>query len=196
MLCHPQQIASTKTNLLLYDKRTCLGRNKLNLGVVIWVWCLHIWPMLHRLAELRVSNYYSSVLRIVQRDTEANGVFVQLTSPWGHQVSLGAFCNLDEALHKNLEGLSVRCCVLEVCSIEDGWAFFILGQAAPGIPTNIASMDLLMSVVLLCGNGLSGNSFAGAALLSHNRTQTWGCFIDAWWRCPALRVKNLLSFQQ
>lgn len=96
MLCHPQQIASTKTNLLLYDKRTCLGRNKLNLGVVIWVWCLHIWPMLHRPAEVRVSNYYAGVLRIVQRDAKANGVFVQLTSPWREQVLLGTLWAIHE----------------------------------------------------------------------------------------------------
>lgn len=88
MLCHPQQIASTKTNLLLYDKRTCLGRNKLNLGVVIWAWCLHIWPMQRRPAEVRVSNYNTGVLRMVQRDAEANGVFAQPTGPWGVWVLL------------------------------------------------------------------------------------------------------------
>lgn len=33
--------------------------------------------MQHRPAEVRVSNYSTGVLRIVQRDAEANGVFVQ-----------------------------------------------------------------------------------------------------------------------
>lgn len=48
MLCHPQQIASTKTNLLLYDKRTCLGRNKLNLWGCFWVWRSHGFEVTHR----------------------------------------------------------------------------------------------------------------------------------------------------
>lgn len=129
MLCHPQQIASTKTNLLLYDKRTCLGRNKLNLGVVIWVWCLHIWPMPHRPAEVRVSNYYAGVLRIVQRDAKANGMFVQLTSPWRERVLLGTLCAMNEALQKNSEGLSgnrVGCSVF--LPFEDGLMHFVPGD--------------------------------------------------------------------
>ena len=129
VLCHPQQIASTKTNLLLYDKRTCLGRNKLNSGVVIWVWCLHVWPTLHGPAEVRVSNYYASVLRIVQRDTKANSMCVQLTSPWREWVFLGNLCAANEAFQKNLEGLSGNRVERSVCLLfEDGLMHFILGD--------------------------------------------------------------------
>lgn len=42
---------------------------------------------------VRVSNYYAGVLRIVQRDAKANGMFVQLTSPWRQQVLLGTLCH-------------------------------------------------------------------------------------------------------
>lgn len=164
MLCHPQQIASTKTNLLLYDKRTCLGRNKLNLGVVIWAWCLHIWPMQRRPAEVRVSNYNTGVLRMVQRDAEANGVFAQPTGPWGVWVLLELSVPWLRLLREFGRVVREQSCALSVPSM---WGWFEAlwgsrGEASPRAPRgNISPAPLRM--VLPCGKGLGRDSSAGSS---------------------------------
>lgn len=155
MLCHPQQIASTKTNLLLYDKRTCLGRNKLNLGVVIWVWCLHMWPMQHRPAEVRVSNYNTGVLRRAQRDAKANGVFVQPTAPWREWVLLGTLCATTEAVRENLGGSPGSRVVLSMFLPCEGGLVPCGGLEEKQFPANSTCTAPL---------GLCGKGWAGAAL--------------------------------
>lgn len=166
MLCHPQQIASTKTNLLLYDKRTCLGRNKLNLGVVIWAWCLHIWPMQRRPAEVRVSNYNTGVLRMVQRDAEANGVFAQPTGPWGVWVLLELSVPWLRLLREFGRVVREQSCALSVPSM---WGWFEAlwgsrGEASPRAPRgNISPAPLRM--VLPCERGWAGIALQGALVV-------------------------------
>lgn len=116
-------------------------------------------------SRVRVSNYYACVLRIVQRDAKANGMFVQLTSPWRQQVPLRTLCH--EWGSSEEFGWIIRewRCAFSFSFIlrwfDALWSGGSRGEASPRIPTGHIFTSFLLEIVLLCAKGLSRNSFAG-----------------------------------